>query len=57
MPIDSPPSHRVSRFVVALVLMAVFLAGVVGLVTLSMEAGLVETAERIVAEVRAAWQS
>ena len=57
MLIDSPPSHRVSRFVVALLLMAAFLAAVVGLVTVGMEAGLLESAERIVREVRAAWQS
>jgi hypothetical protein len=53
--IDSPPSYRASRFLVALLLVAVFLAAIAGLLLADLDTWLIDGAKQYIAEVRAAW--
>jgi hypothetical protein len=55
--IDSPPSHQVSRYVIALLLIAAFSAVIVGLVLAGVDTWATEGGRRIIEEVRTAWQS
>ncbi|UQU64311.1 hypothetical protein COUCH_36035 [Couchioplanes caeruleus] len=57
MPIDSPPSHQVSRYVIALLLIAAFAAVIVGLVLAGVDTSATEGGRRIIEEVRTAWRS
>jgi hypothetical protein len=55
--INSPASHRVSRFLVALLLVAAFLAAIGGALTAGMDTRLVDSGKRFIEEVRTAWAS
>jgi hypothetical protein len=55
--IDSPPSHQASRYLVALLLIVVFSAAIVGLVLAGADTWVAEGGRRIIEGVRAAWKS
>ena len=52
----SPPSHQVSRYLLALLLIAAFAAAVYGLHRAGADTRLVGGARRVIEEVRRAWK-